>query len=234
MRSLQDRLRFIMKRDRLTYRQVANIAEATEQAVYKWLKTGSMSERSARIIAENSIVDWLWLRHGITRIEPELLYDLVSQSASCSMIWDLNSYQILAAGEGLADMAGWVVDEAAGQSIVGQLTALQPETAEVFVKIAMSFNGWSEASLKIDPVDSGKGVWPIRFTSHFITTTREGCTYGLASAKPETCDGTENSLKSLSICIKKTAAVNQQAVQSVLDMVPDNKHLKALLLSEAV
>ena len=97
--TLKERIRLLMHRDKLSYRQLADIAEVTEQAVYKWLTSGNISDQTALRLSEKFAVDWIWLKHGITRIEPDLLRELINSSLTSAVVFNSSNLAVVAAGK---------------------------------------------------------------------------------------------------------------------------------------
>lgn len=201
-----------MKRDGLTYRQVSRYAEASEQAVYKWLKTGKMSEKSARAISEQCMIDRIWLLCGITRIDPGLLYELVTLSSSNSMILDLTEFRMMAVGERCAALAGAEPDQLVDVVYPENISDVSTVQLRKTFQLASIFNGWAELSTKNRLVNHRVEDVVIRKTVQVMTTSDVGHTYALCAVNEDVADGTENTIDSLSIALKPNAVRDLKAI----------------------
>ncbi|MES9963159.1 MAG: helix-turn-helix transcriptional regulator [Candidatus Sedimenticola sp. 20ELBAFRAG] len=226
METLQQRLRFIMKRDNLTYKQVSSYAEASEQAVYKWLKTGNISEHNARAIAEQCMVDWIWLLYGITRIDPGLLYDLVTLSSSNCMVMDMNEFRLAAVGDECAALAETVPDRLVDRVYPENISDISTEELRRTFQLASVFNGWAELSSKSRLTNLSRGDVIVRKTVQMMTTSDVGHSYALVAVKRDVSDGTENTIDSLSVALKPNTVLDEKAVSYLHKWYGDDKRLQ--------
>ncbi|MES9858814.1 MAG: hypothetical protein ABW166_19750 [Sedimenticola sp.] len=229
MVTLQERLRFIMKRNELTYRQIGRITKATEQAVYKWLKTGNMSERCVRAVSEHTTIDWLWLGHGITRIEPELLHALVRQKNSNYILLDVNNFSFIAIGEKAATICKTTPESVSGKPFPGYLSDISSADLMVMMQGANILNGLADLSVKIRIVVSVKVVVVTRITFHYVITSQDGSSLVLCSIIESQPDGTENLPASAMIRVKHNTHDKRTMVSNLIKQNMTSEYLQAPL-----
>lgn len=56
----------------MTRQQLASTLDVSMVTVQKWLSAGGMKDSTAQVLASHVLCDWLWLRHGISRIPEEM------------------------------------------------------------------------------------------------------------------------------------------------------------------
>ncbi|MES9956433.1 MAG: helix-turn-helix transcriptional regulator [Sedimenticola sp.] len=85
MNTLEERLRFLMKRQRLTRQHVSDFVDVSMVTVHKWLSGGDIKDSTAQLLAERMCIDWLWLKHGTTRV-PQNIVDLATSNLSDTVL----------------------------------------------------------------------------------------------------------------------------------------------------
>ena len=69
--SMADRLRHLMREERMKQKDLAELLETSPQTVNNWLKRNSMSRESAQILSERSGYSLDWLLNGTGQPKPE-------------------------------------------------------------------------------------------------------------------------------------------------------------------
>ena len=121
MREFKDRMRFIMKRNKMTRQQVSSIVDVSLVTVHKWLSGGDIKTQHAQLMAEKIWCDWLWIKYGEHRVPGEVescILGQLNKSAVWQPIRDTSapSRNLLEHNEAVAISAGNDVDHTLGRT----------------------------------------------------------------------------------------------------------------------
>lgn len=227
--TLKERLRLLMRRDGLSYRQVADIAEVTEQAVYKWLSSGNISERNALLLAETFTVDWIWLKHGVTRIEPELLFELVASSLTSAAVFQSSTLSVIAAGETCLELLETDTDEVFAHPYYGYFTDCERDYHRRGLVIMSKVCGWAEVIARQRLLRVSGDKTTLIASGRLVTTARNGETYSLFMTRRDRPNGTENTARGVRIQVKSSMSPNLDDVAALAKRYPERAYLDDLL-----
>lgn len=77
--NLQSRINMLIKQHGLTRQEVADISDVSTVTVHKWLSgKANIKEEHAKALASRLWVDWLWVQHGVSRVEQDVVDPIVS------------------------------------------------------------------------------------------------------------------------------------------------------------
>jgi hypothetical protein len=218
-----------MRREGLSYKRLADIAEVTEQAVYKWLSSGNMSEQTSLRLAEQFAVDWIWLKHGITRIEPELLIALVNSSLTSAAILQTSTLSVVAAGNKCLETLETNQDEAFENPYYGYYTDCDEDFHRKGTVIMGKVCSWAEVTARQRLIRVSGNETALIATGKLITTTADSETYSLFTAKRTQPNGTENSPLGVRINPKKGMKPEINDIRELMKRFPERKYLERFM-----
>ena len=189
-------MRKIMQREELTYQQVADYAEVSTQAVYKWLFKGDISDIKARELSEKIGFDWLWLKYGINRVPLDTFHDMVMASTKGMMLVRWTDMEIIAFGQDQQQQIDYQHDDILGRNCLDFMVGFPEEYLRPVQKIIYALNGMIEHSYRGIFQDK-YSTKAIEISCKGITTDGEGHTYEVSQVEVVEPNGTENSLRSL-------------------------------------
>lgn len=195
MVDFEKRMRMMMEREKLSYAGLAEYADASTQAVYKWLSKGCISDEKAMSLAYKLGVDWLWLKHGVSRVPVETLYDIVLGSTSNLYMDCWNTMEIVAVGDSILAEAGYKAEELIGKKAVEFIPDADPRIFLRGQKILFALSGTVGFSYRVYLQDKSRRA-AVKLTNQIITTDESGMTYSLAHVDVVEPNGHENRMTS--------------------------------------
>lgn len=75
MVQFKDRLALLMQQQGRTRQEISETMDVSLISVHKWLTGGNIKEAVAQQLAAKLMCDWLWLKHGISRVTDEMVPD---------------------------------------------------------------------------------------------------------------------------------------------------------------
>lgn len=229
MANFEERVRMIIKREKMSREAFAEYADASTQAVYKWLSKGSISDEKAKMLAYKIGVDWLWLKHGVSRVHVDTLYDIVLSSTSNLYMGCWNTLEIIALGEGLVAELDYEAEELIGKSILKFIPNFDPSFIQKGQKVLYALSGMVEHSLRANIQDKHK-IRAVRMRNKAITTDENGLTYGLAQVDFVEPNGHENKLTSFKLHRRAWQRPNPVLIEKLCEENPEVSWLKDFLL----
>lgn len=92
MNELADRLKFLMEREALSQKDLADLVGASPQSVYNWIKRSSISKDNARLVSEKTGYSLDWLLNNVGQPKISRTHDLSNVSPSSEWVgvdvWD--------------------------------------------------------------------------------------------------------------------------------------------------
>lgn len=231
MKNFERRVRTIMKRENLSYNALADYADASTQAVYKWLSKGSMSDEKAMTLSHKIGLDWLWLKHGISRVPVDTLYDIVLSSTSNYYLSCWNTLEIVALGDGLLAEMDYKAEEVIGKCIldfapnpVGNRALLMQGQKIIYV-----LSGMLEHSYRAN-VQGKHRLRAVELRSKAMTTDENGLTYGLLHVNFVEPNGRENKMSSFKLHRTAWQPPSPVLIEELCSANPEMPWLKEFLL----
>lgn len=124
--NLQGRINILIQRYGLSRQELAAICDVSTVTVHKWLSgKANIKEEHSKALAKRLWVDWLWVQHGVSRVEQFVVDTLVSGSNNI-MVCHTDSLDVLTEylGTNLRLVTGRTADtEAIGIRLSKSLTS---------------------------------------------------------------------------------------------------------------
>ena len=227
MADLERRIRAIMKRENLTCQQVSEYADVSTQAVHKWLSSGTISDEKARVLAREIGLDWLWLKHGVTRLPLDTLYDAVLNStANVGLVcWD--TLELIAIGKHISDEFEYTESEVLGKSVMQFAASIKETDVRRVQKLLHTLSGFVEHSFRLNFHDKYT-VRPYLLRHRGTTTDGQGLTYSIDELHSVEANGTEDSPKSLRFGRRTSTPLSTQELDALVAKYPEYPWLKDL------
>lgn len=227
MSDLEVRLRKIMKRDGLTYQQLSDYADVSVQAVHRWLSTGSISDVKARTIAREVGVDWLWLKHGVTRLPLETFYDVVASSTERLVLTCWDTLELVAVGSSILEEFEYEPGEVLGRSVMHFVPTVSEADFRRGQKLVHALAGSIEHSFRFYLQDKYTRR-PYQMRGRGITTDDEGLTYAIGELTLVEPDGTEGSLRSVRFKRRSAIPLSEEEIAKLVEKFPEYPWLAEL------
>jgi hypothetical protein len=227
MADLERRIRAIMKREKLTCQQVSECADVSTQAVHKWLSTGTISDEKARVLAREIGLDWLWLKHGVTRLPLDTLYDAVLNSTANVGLTCWDTLELLAIGKNISKEFEYTESEVLGKSVMHLAPGLKQTDIHRGQKLLLTLSGFVDYSFRINFHDKYT-VRPYLLRGRGTTRDHEGLNYAIEELQSVEPDGTEDTLKSFRIRKRGTVPLSEQEIDALVYKYPEHPWLSDL------
>ncbi|NOQ79173.1 MAG: hypothetical protein GQ546_07205 [Gammaproteobacteria bacterium] len=227
--TLKERIRLLMLRDKLSYRRLADIAEVTEQAVYKWLTSGNISDQTALRLSEKFAVDWIWLKHGITRIDLDLLRELINSSLTSAAVFNSSSLAVVAAGKKCLEILETDEDEAFENPYYGYFTDCDEKFHRNGIAIMSKVCGWAEVIARQRLIRVSGDETALIATGKLITTDFNGDTYSLFSTARAIPNGFENTTLGVRLKLKSGMKPELDDLHELIKLYPGREYLERYL-----
>ena len=226
---MKERIRLLMHRDKLSYNRLAEIAEVTEQAVYKWLSSGNISDQTALRLAEKFMVDWIWLKHGITRIEPDLLLELINSSLTSAAVFNSSTLTVVAAGKKCLSSLETDEDEAFENPYYGYFTDCDESFHKNGVAIMSKVCGWAEVIARQRLIRVSGDETALIATGKLITTDSKGDTYSMFTTARTIPNGSENTTLGVRLKLKSGMKPELDDLRKLEKQYPGRDYLERFL-----
>lgn len=217
---LEVRVRKIMKREALTYQQLSEYADVTVQAVHRWLSSGSISDVKARTIAREIGIDWLWLKHGITRLPLETFHDVVVSSTDNLILTCWDTLELLAVGGQLAEEFEYEISELLGKSTLHLVPTISEAQLRRGQKVVHALAGAIDHSFRFYIQDK-YSVRPYLLRGRGITSDNDGLTYAIGELQQVEPDGTEGSLRSVRFKRRSPISLSDEDLAELVKRFPE-------------
>lgn len=216
-----------MKREKLTCQQVSEYADVSTQAVHKWLSTGTISDEKARVLAREIGLDWLWLKHGVTHLPLETLYDAVLNSTANVGLTCWDALELMAIGKNISDEFEYTESEVLGKSVMEFAASVKESDVRRTQKLLHTLSGFVEHSFRFNFHDKYT-VRPYLLTHKGTTTDQQGLTYAINELQSVEPNGTEDSPKSLRFGRKTSTPLSIQELHALIEKYPEYPWLRDL------
>lgn len=217
-----------MQREKITYNQMAEYADASSQAVHKWLSSGSISDEKALKVAQTVGLDWLWLKHGITRIPVESLYEIIFASTSRCILTRWDTFELLALGKQLAEDLEYDVNEVVGQSVIKLTPQINVEDVRKGQKLIYALSNVTDYSWRATLYDKhSKRAIELRGKAH--TTDSDGVPYAVESISIVKPNGQEDSVTSFRLHKKSWQPPGDEYIKTLVQHHPELPWLEKFL-----
>lgn len=227
--TLKERIRMLMRRDKLSYKRLADTAEVTEQAVYKWLSSGNMSDQTALRLSAKFAVDWIWLKHGITRIEPEILQGLINSSFTSAAVFNSRTLAVVAAGKKCLETLETNKDEAFDNQYYGYFTDCDEQFHRNGIAIMSKVCGWAEVIARQRLIRVSGDETALIATGKLITTDFNGDTYSMFTTARALPNGYENKKTGVRLKLKSGMEPEQDDLHELAKQFPNRDYLEEYL-----
>jgi transcriptional regulator with XRE-family HTH domain len=198
MANFEERVRLMMKREKLSYEALAEYADASTQAVYKWLSKGSISDEKAMTLAFEIGLDWLWLKHGVSRVPVDTLYDIVLSSTSNLYLCCWNNLEIIALADGLVEQLEYDAEDLIGNILTDFSPNFDPGVLWKLQKLLHALGGMTEYSIRANFQDK-HNLRAIEVRNKVLTTGESGLTYSISQVNFVEPNGQEDRLRSFKL-----------------------------------
>jgi len=220
MPDLDKRVRAIMKREKLTYQQISDYADVSTQAVHKWLSSGSISDEKARVLAREIGVDWLWLKHGISRFPLQSFYDAVLTSTANIVLTCWDTLELVAVGQSLKEEFEYEEHEVLGKSVMDFVPGIKEAEVRRMQKLLHALSGFVDFSARFNLHDK-HSVRAYQMRGRGITTDSDGMTYAIEELIQVEPDGTEDSPRSIRIRRRSAIPFTEHELGAIADRFPE-------------
>lgn len=220
MTDLDKRVRAIMKRESLTYQQISDYADVSTQAVHKWLSSGSISDEKARVLAREIGIDWLWLKHGVSRLPLQSFYDAVLTSTANIVLTCWDTLELVAVGQNLAEEFEYEEHEVLGKNVMDFVPGIKLGDVRRVQKLLHALSGFVEFSARFNLHDKYT-VRAYQMRGRGITTDTDGMTYAIEELTQVEPDGTEDTAKSVRLRRRSEIPLPDKELGQIADSFPE-------------
>ena len=228
MINFEQRIRLMMERENLSYAGLAEYADASTQAVHKWLNSGSISDEKAMTLAYKLGLDWLWLKHGVSRVPVESLHDIVLCSTSNLYLNCWNTLEIVALGDKLLTELDYQADELVGRKTIEFVPGGDPGILLKGQKILFALSGMVGYSYRANIQDKHH-LRAVEVRNKALTTDDQGMTYSLAQIDFVEPNGHENKMSSFRLQRRSWQALNPVLIETLCEANSDITWLQEFL-----